>query len=32
MQYIPIAGILGFAVAVPLAYLVAKRIAALTRT
>jgi len=30
MQYIPIAAIIGFVVAIPFAYLVAKRIAALT--
>lgn len=30
MQYIPIAGVLGFVVAIPIAYVVAKRITALT--
>lgn len=30
MQYIPIAAVLGFVVAIPLAYVVAKRITALT--
>ena len=30
MQYIPIAAILGFVIAIPIAYVVAKRIAALT--
>lgn len=30
MQYIPIAAIVGFVIAIPVAYLVAKRIAALT--
>ncbi len=30
MQYIPLAAIVGFVVAIPLAYLVAKRIVALT--
>lgn len=30
MQYIPVAGIAGFVVAIPVAYLVAKRISALT--
>jgi len=30
MQYIPIAAVIGFVVAIPFAYLVAKRIAALT--
>ena len=30
MQYIPLAGIAGFVVAIPLAYVVAKRIVALT--
>lgn len=32
MQYIPIAGVLGFVIAIPLAYVVAKRITTLTRT
>ena len=30
MQYIPIAAVVGFLIAIPLAYLVAKRITALT--
>jgi hypothetical protein len=32
MQYVPLAGIAGFVIAIPLAYLVAKRIAAATAT
>ncbi len=32
MQYIPVAAIIGFVVAIPIAYVVAKRIRALTAT